>query len=91
MKVRELKNALTLMTDEKNIDNSLTKISHWINKLNNEKKVESAAFQDIHALQNLESLGLVEIENRGVEVEAKLTSSGRELYRDFLGKGYYLK
>jgi predicted MarR family transcription regulator len=91
MKVRELKNALTLMTDEKNIDNSLTKISHWISKLNNEKRIETAIFQEIHALQNLEKLGLVDIESRGVEVTAKLTASGRELYRDFLGKGYYLK
>ena len=91
MKVRELKNALTLITDERNIDNSLTKISHWINKLNGEKKVETAIFQEMRALQNLEKLGLVDIENMGIEVEAKLTTSGRELYRDFLGKGYYLK
>ena len=90
MKVRELKNALSLATDEKNIDNMLTKISHWVRKLNDEKKIETAIFQDMHALQNLEKLGIVKVESKGVEVTARLTASGKELYSDFLGKGYYM-
>ena len=90
MKVRELKNLLELRADDSQMTQALTSFSHWVRTLFEAKEYAVSGPKDRESLRKLELLGVVEFrEEKGVVI-ASLNKSGKKLYQDFYGHGYYL-
>jgi hypothetical protein len=90
MKVRELKNFFELQADEAAAGSLLVGISHWVKAVLEKDGYSTSNPKDVQSLRKLEELKLVELREKSGVHTATLTSSGRELYQDFYGHGYYL-
>jgi hypothetical protein len=93
MKVRDLKSRLESSAGRAKINQLLTNVSHWMKLVNESPSGTYAAdnMRDIEALEKLAGLGLVAMKKGGgTAILAELTNDGKELYRDFMGLGYYL-
>lgn len=89
MKIRELKNFLELHMDEARAGQMLATFSHWVNAVFQAKEFEARDPKDIESLRKLAELKVVDIREEGGRAVASLNTSGRELYQDFYGHGYY--
>lgn len=89
MKVRELKNFMELNMEERRITAVLSSYSHWVNAIFQAKEFITNNPKDMQSLKKLEDLKIIEIQEQKGQFIATLTSSGRELYQDFYGHGYY--
>lgn len=91
MKVRQLSDSLELAYGEGRTHNLLTVFSHWMKKLFDSPKTEYATSDanDIAALRKLAKMRIVEVSESGGKLTARLTKEGKDLYWDFMAKGYY--
>lgn len=89
MKVRELKNFLELNMDERLITQALTGYSHWINAIFQAGEFVSGNEKDIKNLKSLEELKLIDLTEKAGKMVAVLNKSGKQLYQDFFGHGYF--
>ena len=89
MKVRELKNFLELQLDESQVTKTLNGYSHWIAAIHKAGEYVTSNPKDTQSLKRLEDLKVVELKEVKGQLVATLTKSGRELYQDFYGHGYY--
>ncbi|MFH1978690.1 MAG: hypothetical protein ABIJ92_05175 [Candidatus Aenigmatarchaeota archaeon] len=88
MNVRQLKDSLSIMMDESLVTNTINKLAHWINKLN-ESDYSTDKENDLKALNLLEKVKLIELKEEDGKTTATLTESGKELYNDFFNLGYF--
>jgi len=91
MKVRQLSDALAITHGEGKVNQLLTVISHWTKKLFDSPETEyiTSNEKDMKSLYFLRELKIIELAENAGQATAKLTKEGKDLYWDFLGKGYY--
>ncbi len=92
MKVRELKNNLNLMMPEFKVNDQLTAISHWLNKIHSSPKGEytTSVEKEIKAIKKLKELQLVDFSGSET-ITIKLSETGKKLHGDFQAHNYYNK
>lgn len=92
MKVRDLKNHLGLVIPEFKVNDQLTAVSHWLNKIQTSSKGEytTSVEKEIKTLEKLKELGLLECSGSGT-ITAKLSETGKKLHGDFQAHGYFNK
>ncbi len=92
MRVRDLKNQLNLMIPEFKVNDQLTAIAHWLNKVHMCPKGEytTSSEKEIKTLEKLKRLQLVDFEVPGT-VLVKLSETGKKLHADFQAHNYYNK
>ena len=91
MKVRQVSDSLALAYGEGKVNPLLTVISHWTKKIFDSPKLELIVSdpKDINSLRQLGGMKIVEITEGKNRIKAKLTKEGKDLYWDFMAKGYY--
>jgi len=90
MNVRELRNFLELQVDESVVTKTLNTYSHWMAALFTAKDYMTSNPKDAVTLEKLKTVGVIELRVDKGQYIARLTKSGRALYQDFYGHGYYL-
>ncbi|MBI4163598.1 MAG: hypothetical protein HY512_01935 [Candidatus Aenigmarchaeota archaeon] len=92
MRVRDLKNQLNLMIPEFKVNDQMTAVAHWLNKIHMSPKGEyiTSSEKEIKTLEKLKGLKLVDFEGSG-EIKVKLSETGKKLHTDFQAHGYFNK
>jgi len=90
MNIRELQSRLLPTVGEGKIFDAVTKVSHWIKKIKDEKEYTAQNDKEIEIITKFAELGIVKLERKGNSVVATLTEPGKKLHRDFVARGYYL-
>ena len=91
MNLRQLDNVLKDMMPQSEAHRTLDRISHWLDKMKGEKTYETSEEKDMKALKNLSGLGLVKIEENDGKIKAELTEDAKEVYKEMIARGFYLK
>lgn len=89
MKLRELKNFLELQVEESQVTRLLSSYSHWINAIFQAKEFATSDQKDIETLKKLSELKVIDVKEEKGQLIASLNKSGRQLYQEFYGHGYY--
>lgn len=89
MKVRDVKNVLLIEMNEARANDTLTKISHWVRQLYATSEYATDIPQNRKGLELLAMLKIASVARKGEHMTASLTEEGKDLYNDFLAKGYY--
>ena len=92
MKVRDLKNQLNLMIPEFKVNDQMTAVAHWLNKIHTSPKGEhtTSSEKEIKTAEKLKGLSLLEFSGEGT-ITVKLSEVGKKLHADFQAHGYFNK
>lgn len=90
MNIHELQSKLLPVVGEARIFDSVTKVSHWVKKIKDEKEYVAKSDNEVEVITKFADLGIVKLERKGNSVAVALTDAGRQLHREFVARGYYL-
>lgn len=90
MNIHELQSKLLPLVGEGKIFDAVTKVSHWMQKIRDEKEYVCRDDKEIEVITKFAELGIVKLERKGSSVVATLTEPGKQLHREFVARGYYL-
>lgn len=90
MDIHELQKRLLPLVGEAKIYDSITKVSHWVKKIKDEKEYACRSYGEVEVITKFAELGIIKLERKDNVVIATLTDSGSKLHREFVARGYYL-
>ncbi len=91
MNLRQLDNVLRDMMPQSDAHRTMDRIGHWLDRMKSEKSYETGIASEMKALRNIEKLGLVKVKDKGMSIEAELTEEAREVYKEMVARGFFLK